>query len=278
MRNAAEPSQIAAPTKELVMQTSRSAQYRSVLGMRVDEFNYDSAVSKLGAWADGGSRYVCCSTVHMVMESYDSPRFKNYVNNADMVVADGVPIVWITRKLGLGHQVRVDAPTLTLKLCEMAEKEKISVGFYGSTPVVIRDLVHAISSRYPSLKISYSYSPPFRPLSAEEDETIVENINRSGVRILFVGLGCPKQEKWMFEHKGRVPATMLGVGWAFDVLSGHSMMAPRWIQNSGMEWFYRLVQNPKKLWKRHLKHNPRFLVFAFQQLCNIRNFPLGPTI
>ena len=246
----------------------------SVLGMRVDEFDYESAVDTLRDWCDGRSNYVCCSTVHMVMESYDRADFQRYVNSADMVVSDGVPIVWVTRKLGLARQIRVDAPTLTLKLCEMAAREGIPIGFYGSSRTVIDDLVKALTDRYPALKIAYSLSPPFRPLTAEEDEKIVEEIRRSGARLLFVGLGCPKQEKWMFEHRGRIPATMLGVGWTFDVLSGHSKMAPRWIQNSGMEWFYRLVRNPRKLWRRHLVHNPRFVVLAALQLMGRGQFPL----
>ena len=218
---------------------------RAVLGMRIDEFDYDSAIARLQHWCDGASRYVCCSTVHMVMESFDSADFRRYVNSADMVVPDGVPIVFVTRRLGLDRQSRVDAPTLTLKLCEMAAKEGIPVGLYGSTQRVIDDLKKALTSRFPDLKIPYALSPPFRPLSTEEDEQIVEDIRRSGVRLLFVGLGCPKQEKWMFEHRGRVPATMLGVGWTFDVLSGHSKMAPRWIQNIGMEWLYRTIRNPE---------------------------------
>jgi N-acetylglucosaminyldiphosphoundecaprenol N-acetyl-beta-D-mannosaminyltransferase len=252
-----------------------SAHSCSVLGMRIDEYNYDSASAKLKSWCDGTSRYVCCSTVHMVMESYDSGEFQNFVNSADMVVSDGVPIVWVTRMLGLKNQARVFAPTLTLKLCEMAARENIPVGFYGSSQRVIDDLVKAASSLYPGLKVAYAYSPPFRALTREEDDKIVEEIGRSGARLLFVGLGCPKQERWMFEHKGRVPAVMLGVGWTFDVMSGHSEMAPVWIQNIGMEWFYRLVRNPRKLWKRHLKNNPRFILFAIMQVLGLRHFPLG---
>jgi N-acetylglucosaminyldiphosphoundecaprenol N-acetyl-beta-D-mannosaminyltransferase len=278
MQNAGEaiaPAEEADFDENLQLSPDERATSCSVLGMRVDEFDYDGAVAKLRAWCDGGSRYVCCSTVHMVMESYDSAGFQRYVNSADMVVSDGVPIVFVTRKLGLDRQVRVDAPTLTLKLCEMAAKAGIPIGFYGSSQVVIDDLVKAVKNRFPALNVAYSCSPPFRPLTKEEDEKIVADIASSGVRLLFVGLGCPKQEKWMFEHRGRVPATMLGVGWTFDVLSGHSQMAPRWIQDIAMEWLYRLVRNPRKLWRRHLIHNPRFVVLAALQLMGLRQFPLG---
>ncbi len=244
--------------------------------MRIDEFDYDSAVAQLREWCDGASRYVCCSTVHMIMESFDSTDFRRCVNGADMVVSDGVPIVFVTRRLGLNRQMRVDAPTLALKLCDMAAKAGISIGLYGSTQKIVDDLASALLTRYPRLRIGYSLSPPFRPLSREEDEKIVEDIRRSGVRLLFVGLGCPKQERWMFDHRGRIPATMLGVGWTFDVLSGHSRMAPRWIQNLAMEWLYRLAQNPRKLWRRHFIHNPRFVVLAALQLMGFRQYPLEP--
>ncbi|MGB8363377.1 MAG: WecB/TagA/CpsF family glycosyltransferase [Rhizomicrobium sp.] len=278
MQNAVEATQQSTGGQGRSRQVPSGAgpQSCSVLGMRIDEFDYGSAQARLRGWCDGSSRYVCCSTVHMVMESYDSAAFRETVNSADMVVSDGVPIVWVTRMLGLKQQERVFAPTLTLKLCEMAAREGISIGFYGSSPAVIADLVKAAASCFPGLKIVYSCSPPFRPLSQEEDERIVEDIKKSGVRLLFVGLGCPKQERWMFEHRGRIPAVMLGVGWTFDVLSGHSEMAPQWIQNIGMEWFYRLVRNPGKLWKRHFKNNPRFIVLAAMQILGLRQFPLGP--
>jgi N-acetylglucosaminyldiphosphoundecaprenol N-acetyl-beta-D-mannosaminyltransferase len=123
-----------------------------------------------------------------------------------------------------------------------------------------------VTSRFPTLKVPVCHSPPFRPLTPEEDDQIVRRINEAGVRILFVGLGCPKQERWMSEHRGRIFATMLGAGYAFDVLAGAAKRAPIWTQKIGMEWLYRLAQDPKKLWRRHLKHNPRFVALVLRQL------------
>lgn len=238
-----------------------------VVGMRVDELDYDAVLARVRRWAERGeSRYVCISTVHMVMECHDDPRFKAVVEGADLVGADGVPVIWASRRLGLDRQGRVFAPELTVRLCAMAADRGIPVGFYGSTPEVVADLVRNLQARFPALEVAYAHSPPFRPVTPEEDERTVREINRSGARIVFVGLGCPKQERWMNEHRGRVAATMLGVGWAFDVVSGRSKTAPAPIQRVGMEWFYRLLLDPRKLWRRHLKHNPRFVALILRQL------------
>jgi N-acetylglucosaminyldiphosphoundecaprenol N-acetyl-beta-D-mannosaminyltransferase len=256
------------------MLLSSGARCSSLLTMRIDEWSYDTAISKVREWCDGGSRYVCCSTAHMTMVAHDDPCFRRYVNGADMVVSDGIPIVWATRRLGLRNQSRVDAPTLTTRLCELAAKQGIPVGFYGSTPGVLKDLVERLLLLYPALNIAYQLSPPFRPLTSQEDEKIVDDITKSGVRLLFVGLGCPKQEAWMFKHKGRLPATMLGVGWTFDVLSGRETMAPRIIQRMGMEWLYRLFQNPKRVWRRTLLYYPRFVILALLQISGVLSSPL----
>ena len=256
-------------------EAARKGRRCTILGMRVDELDYASVLTQIRHWAsEQFSRYVCISTVHMIMESHDEPEFRAIVNGADLVAADGIPVIWISRCLGLKRQNRVFAPEVTLRLCEMAAQEGIPVGFYGSTPEVVADLRRNITQRFRTLAVPFCNSPPFRPLTHQEDDEIVTMINRSGIRILFVGLGCPKQERWMKEHHGRVSATMLGVGWAFDVLAGRSKTAPIWIQNIGMEWFYRLVLNPKKLWRRHLKHNPRFVILALRQL--LRHLPHNP--
>lgn len=239
----------------------------AVLGMQLDELDYDAVVKLVRRWAAlQASRYVCISNVHMVMESYDDERLRAIINGADLVAADGVPVIWVSRWLGLRRQSRVFGPELTVRLCEMAAREGVSVGFYGSTPEVARDLRRRVMERFPKLQIPFCYSPPFRTLTDAEDRSICDEINRSGLRILFVGLGCPKQERWMSEHRSRITAAMIGVGWAFDVLAGRSQPAPPWIQNMGMEWLYRLARNPRKLWRRHLKNNPRFVVLILCRL------------
>jgi N-acetylglucosaminyldiphosphoundecaprenol N-acetyl-beta-D-mannosaminyltransferase len=244
-----------------------------ILGMRVDPTSYEEATEKVLAWAAAGeSRYVCVANVHMVMEAHDDPSFRALVNAADLVTPDGMPLVWMLRRLGYPHQERVCGPELTSRVCAEAARRGVPVGFYGGHPEALEALVRNLSARFPGLRVVYAYSPPFRPLTPEEDERVTEEINASGARILFVGLGCPKQEWWMAEHKGRVRAVMLGVGAAFDFHAGRVRQAPVWMQRAGLEWLFRLVQEPRRLWRRYLKHNPRFLLLAFLQLTGMRRF------
>jgi N-acetylglucosaminyldiphosphoundecaprenol N-acetyl-beta-D-mannosaminyltransferase len=244
-----------------------------ILGMRVDPTSYEEATEKVLAWAAAGeSRYVCVANVHMVMEAHDDPSFRALVNAADLVTPDGMPLVWMLRKLGYPHQKRVYGSELTSRVCAEAARRGVPVGFYGGHPEALEALVRNLSARFPGLRVVYAYSPPFRPLTPEEDERVTEEINASGARILFVGLGCPKQEWWMAEHKGRVRAVMLGVGAAFDFHAGRVRQAPVWMQRAGLEWLFRLVQEPRRLWRRYLKHNPRFLLLAFLQLTGMRRF------
>ena len=246
---------------------SLSVRRCTVLGMPVDELDYDAVLKHVRQWTKhDASRYVCIANVHMVMENYDDEGLRAIINGADLVAADGVPVIWTSRWLGLEKQSRVFGAELTSRLCEMAARENIPVGFYGGTPEVSYELRRQVAEGFPNLQIAYCYSPPFRALTEDEDKSVCRAINASGARILFVGLGCPKQERWMCEHRGRVTAIMVGVGWAFEILAGRSKTAPTWIQKIGMEWLYRLVHNPRRLWRRHLKHNPRFIALIFARL------------
>jgi N-acetylglucosaminyldiphosphoundecaprenol N-acetyl-beta-D-mannosaminyltransferase len=242
----------------------------TILGCNIGEINYESATQLiLGLARKRESRYVCVANVHMVMEAYDDAEFRQIVNAADLVTPDGMPLVWMMRWQGLRQQERVYGPTLTQYVLEAASEEGIPVGFYGSTLQTLEKLKSKVQERYPSLKIAHLYAPPFRPLTPEEDEEVVRAINDSGTRILFVGLGCPKQERWMAAHKGRVQAVMLGVGAAFDFLAGAKPQAPRWMQRAGLEWFFRLASEPRRLWLRYLYHNPRFIWHALMQLLRV---------
>lgn len=248
-------------------------QSRYILGMRVDGTSYPDAIRRVLAWARAGeSRYVCVATVHMVMEAYDDPSFRQAVNRADLVTPDGMPLVWMLRLLGVRDQQRVYGPDLTVHVCRAAALESVPVGFYGGHPDALDALVRNLENRFPRLQVAYAWSPPFRPLTEEEDARVVEEINGSGTRILFVGLGCPKQERWMASHRGRVRAVMLGVGAAFDFHAGRVRQAPRWMHGAGLEWLFRLATEPRRLWRRYAKHNPRFLVLALAQLAGIRRF------
>jgi len=245
----------------------------TILGCNIGEINYESATQLiLGLARKRESRYVCVANVHMVMEAYDDAEFRQIVNAADLVTPDGMPLVWVMRLQGLRQQERVYGPALTQFVLEAANREGIPVGFYGSTLQTLEKLKRNVQERYPSLKIAYLYAPPFRPLTPEEDEEVVRAINDSGTRILFVGLGCPKQERWMAAHKGRVQAVMLGVGAAFDFLAGVKPQAPRWMQRAGLEWLFRLLTEPRRLWRRYLYHNPRFVLLVLLQWSGLHRF------
>lgn len=205
---------------------------------------------------------VFAANVHMLMKAHDSPDFKAVVNSADLVTPDGMPLVWMMRLKGLKNQQRVYGPTLMLHVLETAAREAVSVGFYGSSPEVLQMLVQQVQTKFPNLKVVYSKSPPFRDLNVDEDLEITEDINASGVRILFVGLGCPKQEKWMAAHRGKIDAVMLGVGAAFDFHAGVKSQAPAWMQVAGLEWLFRLFTEPQRLWRRYIYNNPRFILLA----------------
>jgi N-acetylglucosaminyldiphosphoundecaprenol N-acetyl-beta-D-mannosaminyltransferase len=236
--------------------------------MKVSSTDYEHTANVIGSWAELKlSRYVCVACVNNVMESHDSAEFRSVMNTADLVTPDGMPVVWALRLLGQEHASRVYGPDLTPILLEMAQTRGIDVGFYGGSPAVLEKLLGVVSGRFPALKVAYAWSPPFRPLTPEEDESVTAAINSSGARILFVGLNTPKQDYWMAAHRPAVRATMVGIGAAFDFLSGAKRQAPRWMMGSGLEWLFRLATEPRRLWKRYLKHNPRFVVlFALQLL------------
>ena len=222
----------------------------------------------------GRAGYVCISTVHMVMEGYDNPDFQDIVNGADLVTPDGMPLVWGLKLLGLREAERVYGPILTPFVCRKLAMEGVPVGFYGGSREVLGKMKAKLLNDYPDLNITYAYSPPFRPLTKEEDHEIVQNIIASGARILFVGLGCPKQERWMAEHCDHLPIVMLGVGAAFDFIAGVKPQAPLWMQIAGLEWLFRLISEPRRLWRRYLYYNPRFLYKFGLQLSGIRNYTL----
>jgi N-acetylglucosaminyldiphosphoundecaprenol N-acetyl-beta-D-mannosaminyltransferase len=244
---------------------------RYILGMRVDGTTYQEATESIMRWADSNeARYVCEAPVHMVMEAHDSAEYQAVINGADLVTPGGMPVVWMLRASGLRAQPRVYGPTLTLRVCEAAAISGTPVGFYGGTEAALNGLTRRLRTEHPALKIAYACSPPFRELTAAERKQITTDILHSGCRILFVGLGCPKQERWMAEHVSALSLVMLGVGAAFDFLSGQKPQAPAWLQARGLEWLFRLVTEPRRLWFRYLFHNPRFVVLAGAQLLRER--------
>jgi N-acetylglucosaminyldiphosphoundecaprenol N-acetyl-beta-D-mannosaminyltransferase len=248
-----------------------------VLGMKVSATSYQHASDLIVSWAHQSlSKYVCVATVNNVMESHDSPVFKNLMNQADLVTPDGMPVVWALKCLGRNEATRVYGPDLTPIVLKKAAAEGIPVGFYGAAPLVLKSLVDRVQTLNPMLKVAYAFSPPFRQLSPAEDQDVIGAINESGAKILFVGLNTPKQDFWMAAHRGKVNAVMVGVGAAFDFIAGSKRQAPRWMMNAGLEWLFRLATEPRRLWKRYFKHNPRFLVFFGMQMLGLKRYDLQP--
>lgn len=243
----------------------------TILGTTIHPTTCHDATAAILAWAGRAeSRTVCLANVHVVMESCDDPAYQAAVNGADLVAPDGMPLVWILRRLGHDLKDRVYGPSLMLQVLEAAAGQGIPLGFHGASPDVLAALIANMRLAFPVLNIVYSCSPPFRNPTPEEDEAHVRDINASGSRILFVGLGCPKQERWMHEHRGRVRAVMLGVGAAFDFHAGAVRQAPAWMQDRGLEWLFRLCMEPRRLWKRYLRHNPRFAILSILDLLDSR--------
>ena len=246
---------------------------RNILGMRVDATSHEDAPQRVVQWArEERSAYVCVASVHMVMEAFDSVPFRRVVNGADLVTPDGRPLVWALKALGVKRASQVRGTDLTTHIIEQATREQIPIGLYGGTPELLEKFVRVLKARYPEIQVVCQIAPPFRPLTPEEDEAVIQEIDRSGARILFVGIGCPKQENWMAAHKKHVPAVMIGVGAAFDFHTGRVRQAPSWMQTAGLEWVFRLMMDPKRLWKRYAKHNPRFIGLFLLQLLGLRLF------
>jgi len=239
-----------------------------VISMNVGVVNLIStfeAIQKLALENAGG--YVCVSNVHMCMETFDSKSFRSVVNSAVLVIPDGRAISWAQKLLGHKYAEQVRGEDIMNAICESSGSKNLNIGLYGgSSDLLLAQVVTNLKQRYPDIQISYSYSPPFRPLTKEEDETVIGDINNAKVDILFVGIGCPKQERWMSEHRNNVNSVMLGVGAAFDFVAGSKQYAPKWMQKIGFEWLFRLCSEPSRLWRRYLIQNPRFIYYFFKQL------------
>lgn len=239
----------------------------SVQGLPIDVLDWDEALTRIENWASRNeSRVVAICNAHSVITAKEDPEFRQAVLQSDMATADGTPVAWTIRKLGHPGQRRINGPDLMMLYCERAALTGQKIFLYGNRESTLETLTGVLSSRLPGLLIAGSYAPPFRELSADEDEQIVRQINDSGAQVVFVSLGCPKQEKWMAAHRGRINAVMIGVGAAFDYHAGTVRRAPLWMQDAGLEWLYRLASEPGRLWRRYLTTNTAFIVGAIRQL------------
>jgi len=239
--------------------------------MDVDSCSLEDVLDSTNQWVkEEQGKYVCVANVHMCMETFDSENYRSVVNSADLVVPDGRPLAWVLSLLSGDRLTQVRGMDLMLSLCQNADLKNQKIGFYGASSETLRLLNNKIAERFPELQVVLSISPPFREMSDRETDRYIAEINESAVDVLFVGLGCPKQEVWMAEHRDRVTCVMFGVGAAFDFVAGVKNPAPRFLQKIGMEWCHRLLSEPKRLWKRYLKHNPRFVFLSVCQLITAR--------
>jgi N-acetylglucosaminyldiphosphoundecaprenol N-acetyl-beta-D-mannosaminyltransferase len=249
-------------------QAGGSAPAIDVLGVRVNVLDLDRTLDIFDRWITEGHReYVCVTGVHGVMESRRDERLRQIHNEAGLVTPDGMPLVWWARSQGWRYARRVYGPDLLLACCERSITAGYRHFFYGGGDGVADLLARRLSRRFPGLCIAGTYTPPFRPLTPEEDDEVVARINEAAPDIVWVGLSTPKQEHWMAEHAGRLDVPVLiGVGAAFDFHAGLKPQAPRWMQQSGLEWLFRLGTEPRRLWKRYLMNNPGFVWLALQEL------------
>ncbi len=240
---------------------------RKVLDFPITALRLHEQIQTIIQWAsERKSKTVCVANVHMLMEAHWNPEFANVLKDADIVTPDGMPLVWMMKKLGATSQDRVAGLDILASVCQSAPKRNVSVFFLGSQTQILSGMRSKLKKEYPELNIAAMEPLPFRPLTESEDEALISKINESGAGIVFVSLGCPKQEKWMSEHKDKIHAVMIGLGGAFPVYAGLQKRAPRIVRESGFEWLYRWLQEPRRLGGRYTKTIPPFMWLAMKQL------------
>lgn len=238
-----------------------------VLQAPIDVVSPASATARIAKWASSReSRYVCICNVHSVVTASGDAEFLQVIQGADMATPDGAPLAWMMRRQGVTGQERVSGAELMYDYFDHASASGDSIFLYGSTVDTLEKLRDKLGVRWPRLRIAGMHSPPFRPLSEQEDADVVRMINDSGAGTVWVSLGCPKQERWMAAHRGRVQGVMVGVGAAFEFEAGTVVRAPEWMRRRGLEWLHRLLSEPRRLWKRYLVTNSVFIIAAARQL------------
>lgn len=238
-----------------------------VISTPVHPTSYSDACDRIQRWATvKTSCYIIAANVHVVMTAYWHKSFQRIVSNAALVTPDGMPLVWALRLLGSQGQTRVYGPDLMLAWCDQAAHLGLPIYLYGGTESTLDKLQTRLMQQFPALVIAGSHAPPFRSLTIEEEAVDLDRIHASEAAVVFVGLGCPKQEVWMARQQGKLQAVMIGVGAAFSFHSGEVSQAPRWMMAWGLEWLYRLTREPGRLWKRYLINNPAFVCLFGMQL------------
>lgn len=232
-----------------------------IIDSKVSRLNSIETVKIITNWVGTSqtNKYVCVCNTHSLVTAHKDKIFSKALDSANICTADGMPLVWALKLFGVKHQDRVDGPNLMLDLCNKASKQGYNIYLYGSTENTLLKVNMKLKQLYPNIKIVGSYSPPFRSLTEQENENICSKINEVNADLVFVSLGCPKQEKWMYENHLKINGVLLGVGAAFNFITGDIKRPPIIIQKMGLEWLFRLISEPKRLWKRYAFNNPMYI-------------------
>ena len=247
----------------------------SILGVEISAVNLGLVVELIDTWIrEGKVSYICVVPAHSVMDAYNDSEFRSILNSSGLTTPDGMSVVWILKLQGHKEVDRVCGSDLMLAVCRYGMERHYRHYFYGGGPGVAEALASRLTVRFEDIQIAGIHSPPFRKLTDDEDQAEIEKINSTNPDIVWVGISSPKQERWMVEHLGKIEApVMIGVGAAFDFLSGKKPQAPRWIQRSGFEWLFRLATEPKRLWPRYRQY-PLFVWLVLLQLLGLKEFPI----
>lgn len=248
------------------VEVAPSRRQQQVLGVAIDVLDWQQIIERIDLWTQHReSRYVCLCNVHSVVTARRSAAFLRAINDADAVAPDGMPVVWRLRKQGFANQERISGPDLMWKYAEHAAQTGVPIYLYGGTAHALTQLQLRLRATFPKIQLVGSYSPPFRELTADEQQAINQEIIVSGARVVFVALGCPKQELWMARQRGKLPLVMIGVGAAFEFHAGLISRAPRWMRDHGLEWLHRLASEPRRLWRRYLVTNALFAYYLMRE-------------
>jgi N-acetylglucosaminyldiphosphoundecaprenol N-acetyl-beta-D-mannosaminyltransferase len=248
----------------------------NILGVGVSAINMELAIRQTEQLLDRGEQgYICVTGVHGIMEAQTDEAFRDILNRSFLTTPDGMPTVWLGRVHGFKEMERVYGPDYMVALCEHSVAKGYRHFLYGGKPGVAEELKQELVRRFPGLEIVGTYTPPFRPLNAAEEQDLRSQLETSQADILWCGLSTPKQERFMAAYSQRLPVKlMVGVGAAFDLLSGNLSEAPDWMKKAGLQWLYRLIKEPRRLWRRYLINNPRFTWLTFLQLTGIKAYRL----
>jgi N-acetylglucosaminyldiphosphoundecaprenol N-acetyl-beta-D-mannosaminyltransferase len=264
-----------APCSLTMPDVNSEFEYANVLGVRVSAINMDCAINMADRWiANGNSGYACVTAVHVVMEAQKDRRYLQILNEAAFNLPDGMPLSWVGWFQGHREMDRVSGPGFMLAMCQLSVERGYRNFFYGGEPGVAEELRESLQEKFPGLQVTGTYTPPFRSLNTEEECELMARVRAARPHIIWVGLGAPKQERFMahFVNKFEVPL-MIGVGAAFDYHTGRLRDCSNWIKRAGLQWLHRLAQDPKRLWKRYLYAIPAFLFQIALQLSGLRRFP-----